>query len=170
MQPSASITAAAGQDDFPNIRAFANISECSVDRRGRKRTTPSRPHHLAAEAEAAIDRANMGELEQNPVRITVDNSFQRAVCVVADRIGRFAWLPRKFGAIRHELSRDWVQRVGRIDESRQIRGQRNRVARRNLRDLVASFRARQPGGDQAFGAAKGGRPCHANPLLFPDMR
>jgi hypothetical protein len=45
--------------------------------------------HLAAEAEAAIDRAGMDELEQGTVGIAMHHALDRRMGLVADRIGQF---------------------------------------------------------------------------------
>ena len=42
----------------------------------------------------------------------------RAVQIVADRIGELLWLRVELGRIRHELPRDWIARIGGIDEPR----------------------------------------------------
>ncbi len=79
----------------PPVRITSQISRCRGDigegriqRVGRQRAEPLRAHHLAAEAEAAIDRADMHGLQQHPVGIAMDDALDRAVREIADRVGR----------------------------------------------------------------------------------
>ena len=66
----------------------ADVSERLVERRRRK-PAPPRPDHFAAEAEPAIDRAGIDELEQHPVGVAVHDALDRAVRLVADRVMAF---------------------------------------------------------------------------------
>ena len=78
---------AAGEDDFPDRRAGADIVERGVERLGRQRGRPARADRLAAEAEAAIDRADVQELQQDAIGIAMHDAGDGAVGGIADRIG-----------------------------------------------------------------------------------
>src|SRR6266540_1121630 len=68
------------------------------------RARAPRPDHLAAEAEPAIHRTDMDELEQHAIGIAVHDAFDRAVRVVADRVGRLLRLLVELGRIGDELA------------------------------------------------------------------
>ena len=78
---------AAGQDDLPDVGMRADVIERRRQRGARQRLPAARPDHLAAEAEPAIDRTHVHELEQYAVGIAMHDAFDRTVRVVADRIG-----------------------------------------------------------------------------------
>ena len=65
---------AAGQDDFPNLLVVTDIGECVRVALVGERTVLARSNHLAAKTEAAIDRADMNQLEQHTVGIAVHDS------------------------------------------------------------------------------------------------
>lgn len=80
---------AAGEDDLPDLLMTAYIIESGLHRRGIECAEALRPHHFAPEAEAAIDRADMHGLEQYTIGIAVNDAFDGAVGMIADRIGAF---------------------------------------------------------------------------------
>jgi hypothetical protein len=107
----------------------------------RRQRCSGRADHLAAEAEAAIHCADVCELEQHPVGIAVHDRLDRAVRIVADRVGAFLRPSFKLGRIGDELPRHRIVRVGAVDQFRHgrrdgdciLRGdpfQRRRVSRR----------------------------------------
>src|SRR5713101_7815439 len=105
---------AAGEDHLPDFFVIANIGN-----RGMKRSAGERAleaNHFAAEAEAAIDRADMKRLEQDPVGITMHDALERAMRAIPDRVGALLRLYVELGRIGNELARDRVARIGRIDE------------------------------------------------------
>ena len=108
-----------------------DVSERLVERRRRK-PAPPRPDHFAAEAEPAIDGAGIDELEQHPVRVAVHDALDRAVRVVADRVMAFLRLHVQLARIGHELPRDRIVRIGRIDQVGERRRDGDGVARRHL--------------------------------------
>ena len=73
----------------------------------------------------------MDELQKYPVGITVHHALERAVNVIADRVGVFLGLNIKLGRIRNQLPRDRIIRIGRVDELRHFRSERHGVARRD---------------------------------------
>src|SRR5713226_8430228 len=93
---------AAGEDDLPDLRPRAYVGECRRQLGSRERLA-ARPHSLAAEAEAAIDWADMDRLEQHAVAMAVDDALDRRVRLVADRIGAFFRRGVELGRARHEL-------------------------------------------------------------------
>ena len=68
---------AAGDDHLPDLGPARDIGERGLKRVGGERAEPLRPDHLAAEAEAAIDRADVDELQQHAVGIAVDDALDR---------------------------------------------------------------------------------------------
>ncbi len=89
------------------------------------------PDHFAAEAKPAIDRAHMGQFEQNTIRIAVNDPLNGAVRIVADRISEFFRAMIEFCGVRHELPCDRIGRIVTIDQFGQCRRQRDRVVRGN---------------------------------------
>ena len=83
---------AAGQDHLPDFRVRADIIERRRVGLVRQRVLLAGSDHLAAEAEAAIDRADMNELEQHAVGIAMHDACDRRMRVIADRIGALARL------------------------------------------------------------------------------
>ena len=108
---------AAGEDDLPDLRMGRDIGEGLVHGLRRERAETLRPHHLAAEAEAAIDRADMHRLEQHPVRVAMHDALDGAMCKVADRI---AALLGRDGRVRPHPARI-AGRSGSAGSSRSIR-------------------------------------------------
>ena len=78
---------AAADDHLPDLGLGADIGERVVEGLGRQRTGAGRTDRLAAEAEAAIDRADMDELQEHPVGVAVDQAGHDLMGAVADRIG-----------------------------------------------------------------------------------
>ena len=78
--------------------------EGAVQLRRRQRRGLARPHPLAAEAEPAVDGADVGQLQQHPVRVTVHDPRDRRVDVIADRIGQLVRLGLELGRVRNELA------------------------------------------------------------------
>jgi hypothetical protein len=48
-----------------------------------------RADHFAPEAEAAIDRADMHQLQQRAIGVAMHDALHRRMRVIADRIGQF---------------------------------------------------------------------------------
>ena len=70
----------------------------------------------------------MQELQQHAVGITVDNALDRAVGGVADRVGQFFRQGIGLAQIGHKLAGDRIMRIGWIDQRRDRRGDRQRIA------------------------------------------
>src|SRR4029078_1840386 len=91
-----------------------------VDRsRQRRLRQPGRlagADHLAAEAKAAIDRADMRQLEQYAVGISVHDALDRTVDVVPDRIHELLGAMIELRRIRNELTRDGIVRITSVDQ------------------------------------------------------
>jgi len=60
----------------------------------------------------------MGELQQHAVGVAVHDAFDRAVGVIADRIGVLFRAHLKLGRVGHDLPRDRIVRVGAVDQLR----------------------------------------------------
>ena len=110
---------AAGEDHLPDLAVGADIVERGIELLARERAPA--PDHFAAEAKAAIDRADMDGLEQHAVGIAVHDARDRTVRLVADRIGHLLGPRLELSRIGNELARDRVARIGRIDERRRRR-------------------------------------------------
>ena len=143
---------AAGEDDLPDFGMRADVVERRVELGARERGPA--PDHLAAEAEPAIDRADVDRLEQHAIGIAVHDALDRAVGVVADRIGALLRPRVELGRVRHELARDRIVRIGRIDELDDLRGERQRIAGGDPFELGPAVRRGEPGCDQVVGAAE----------------
>ena len=122
---------AAGQHDLPDLRMRRDVAERAVELLRRQRCGGG-SDHLAAEAEAAIHRADVRELEQHAVGIAVHDAFDRAVRIVADRVGAFLRPSFKLGRIGHELPRDRIVRVGAVDQLRHGRRDGDGILRGDL--------------------------------------
>ncbi len=88
---------------------LADIVERCLQLRRRQRLA-ARSHDLAAEAEAAIDRADMDRLQEHAVGIAMHDPLHRRMAIVADRIARSLRPDLELGAARHELRGDRVRR------------------------------------------------------------
>jgi hypothetical protein len=98
----------------------------------------------------------------------VHDALDRAVGVIPDRIGRFLRGAVELGRIGNELRRDRVMPIGRIDERRQVRRQRDGIARGHPFELGEPLGRRQPGRHKIRGAAQGrGRSCSRSHLAIP---
>src|SRR5688572_13711110 len=107
---------------------LTDISQRSSQGVSGERMLLSRAYGLAPEAEAAIDGADMRELEQHAVRIAVHDSFDWAMGVVADRIRALLLARYQLGNIGKELACDRIIGVARIDQPRHRGGERNCIA------------------------------------------
>src|SRR5262245_31079588 len=94
----------------------------------RKRIRLARAYHFAAETEATVDRANVCGLEQHAVRITMHDTLNRTVRIVADRVLAFTHSMIEFCNIRDKLLRDWIVRVIAVDQLGQRVGDCDRIA------------------------------------------
>jgi hypothetical protein len=113
----------------------ADIVERARESCRRQRTRVARADHFAAEAEAAIDRADVHQLQQHAVGIAVHDAFDRAVRVVADRIGALLRMRMQFAAIGNELPCDRIVFVRCIDQISHGRSHGQRIARSDSLDL-----------------------------------
>ena len=109
---------------------------------------------LAAEAEAAIDRADQQRLEQRAVGVAVDDAGHGGKRVIADRVGPLVGRRVQFVGMRDELAPDRVVRVG--DQRGQGGRDGDGVALAHLVERGTVLRRGQPGGDQGGGVSQGG--------------
>ena len=77
--------------------------------------------------------------------------------VVADRIGAFGRACREFRGVRHELARNRVVRVGRINQGRNGRRDRHGIARGDRLERGEVRRPHETGGMQLLNAVHGFR-------------
>ncbi len=108
---------ATGQDHFPDLAMAADIGQRRLEL-GRCQRLAARPHLLATEAEAAIDRADMQGLQQHAVGIAMHDALDRRARVIADRVAELLGRDLGFPRARHELLGDRVVRdLSPIDQS-----------------------------------------------------
>ena len=147
---------AAGDDDLPDVRALGDVGHGGVQRLRRQRAQALGPDHLAAEAEPAVDRAGVVDLQQAAVGIAVDDPLDRRVGEVADRVGGLPRAGRDSSAVgRDELARDRVVRIGGVDQVGHGRRDRHGILRRHPLQRRQALGRDQAGVGQGLGAAKG---------------
>ena len=134
----------------------ADIVERGRERR-RRQPSPPRPHHLAPEAEPAIDRAGIDDFEQHAVGIAVDDAFDRTERIVADRIAALLGLLDKLARVGHELPRDRIVRIAAVDRGGHHRRDRHRIARGDRGELIEPLARHQRRAAKRVNAAQGGR-------------
>ena len=132
-----------------------DIGEGLVHGVGREGAEPLRPHHLAAEAEAAIDRADVHGLQQHAVGIAVDDALDRRMREVADGIGALLRRDVQFRCIRHELAGDGIVRIGSVDQRGHGRADGDGIALGDGLDPGEIFRRDEAGLDELGGRADG---------------
>ena len=159
---------AAGQDDFPDLGMAADVVERIAIGALRKRGCLAWTYHFAAEAEPAIHGANMDQLEQHPVGITMDDAGDRRMGVVTDRIGALAGLFDQFPDVRDELACDRVVGIFAVDQISDIGRHRDRIARGDAFEIGNIRRRRKATGDQLGGLPQRRSefwidPVHASP-------
>ena len=131
-----------------------DVAERRRERLAREPAATTRPDHFAAEAKPAVDRAHVGELEQHAIGIAVNDPLDRAVRVVADRVGGFHLQRVELPDIGDELPGNGVAWIGRIDALGDLGRDRDRIAGSDPFDLTAALGRHQSGGDQIVGAAQ----------------
>ena len=97
----------------------------------------------------------MHELEEHAVRIAMHDAGDRAERIIADRVGALGRLGLKLRRIGDELARDRIGRIGAIDQFGHRRRDRDRIARRHLRQCLDLARRHQTGIAQLRNAAQG---------------
>ncbi len=142
----------AAENDLPDLGMGADKVECPGELGGRERA-PS-PDHLATEAETAIDRTDMQRLEQDAIGIAMHDALDRAMGVVADRVGDLLRPRRKLGRMRQILPGNRIARISGIDQLGDVGGERQRVAGGDVLELGATPLRRQSGCDQVGGSAQ----------------
>ena len=135
---------AAGDDHLPDFGMLSRYRR----RRGRAppgASTPSPwPDLLAAEAEAAIDRADQDRLQQDPVGVAVDDAGQRRPALVADRVGPVVGRGRPARRRSARIAPRSGRRIGRIDQRRHVVGDRDRELLRHPAQFPARSGATRP--------------------------
>ena len=107
---------AAGEDHLPDARIAGDVGERGVERLAAERLRAAGADRLAAEAEAAVDRADVGELQQHAVGVAVHDAGGAGEAFVADRVGEFFGAMLQLAGVGHELAGDRIVRVGAIDQ------------------------------------------------------
>ena len=79
---------AAGKNYFPDFFMRGDVIECAFQRISRQHIAV-RPDLLAAETKAAIHRTGMQQFQKHAVGIAVHDAFDRAMRLIANRIGAF---------------------------------------------------------------------------------
>ncbi len=137
-----------------------NVVERGFDLRLGKMRWPARPDHLAAEAEAAIDGADIRKLQEHAIGVAMHKPRHRLVRIVADRVGALFRHRLKLRRIGKELAGDRVVRIGGVDQLRHIRRNRNRVARGNALQVDEAVARRGTGFDNIGGPSKRSDKAH----------
>ncbi len=148
---------AAGQDDLSDIGVLAQPGAGGVEFLRRQQATIG-ADLLAAEAEAAIDRADQQRLEQRAVGVAVDDAAHRRERLVGDWVRGFVWSGDQLVRVRHELTADRVVRVD--DQVAQRRRNGDRIADGHRGDGVAHGGGDQACSDEGVGVAHCGRGGH----------
>ena len=142
---------AAGDHHLPDLVAGGDVGEGGVELGLGQAALPLRADHLAAEAEAAIDRADVERLQQHPVGIAVDDAGDGRVGLVADRVGPLLGRGDEFLGPGDELAADPV--LGAGDQLGHRRGDRHGVARRHPLQRRQSLHGDEAGRGEVAGAA-----------------
>ena len=108
---------------------------------------------LAAEAEAAINRADQQWLQQRAVGIAMHHALDRRQLVIRDRIGSFVRCGDEFGRIRHELASDRVVRP--LDQPVHRRGDCDGITLLHGHQGAARLGQDQARGNKSVGVAQG---------------
>ncbi len=151
------------QDHFEDAGVGRHEGAGGFESAGFEQAPPLPADHLAAEAEAAIDRADLGQLEEHPVGIAVDDAGQHLVVMIADRVGALVRRDHGLAGVGHILARDRSSLAFRRDQPRDVRAQRQRET---LGDRPQAFGLRvghEARGDQLIDGGDGAVhavPCH----------
>ena len=148
---------AAREDHLPDAWISRDVVERAPELVGRERLR-SRTDALAPEAEAAVDRAGVRGQQQHPVGIAVHDARQRLVCEIADRIGELVGERRELVRARHQLERQRVARIARVDRVGDLAGERDRPARRHAFQVRRPCSRHQPALHQPFDLARSTHP------------
>ncbi len=142
------------QDDFPDFRVIANVGERALNIVRRHGLAQLRPHHVSAEAKAAIDRAHARDFQQHAIFVAMHDSRNGAVRMIADGIGKFSGMRLEFARIRHKLPCDGVMRIAVIDERGHRLRDGNGIAFADARSVVARHGWHKPRCDEIIGRAE----------------
>ncbi len=137
---------AARDDQFPDVLMRGEIGEGGVERVLVKQARSSGPDPRATKTEAAIDRADAGQLEQGAVGIAVDQPLRDLMGVVADGVGALLRQKAQFGGVGQELPADGV--VAPLDQRRDGWRNGDAVERRDLGQRRRLSRFGKAGADQ----------------------
>ncbi len=118
---------AAGEDDFPDLLVLADIGQRRVKLVSREQPVPGRADHFTAEAEAAIDRADMHGLEQHPIRIAMHDALDGREAPVGNRVGAFFRQGFEFAGVGQELPGHRPLRIA-LDQRRHFGRHGDRIA------------------------------------------
>ena len=95
---------AARKNDFPDFGVRFNVGERGFESQRRQRGFAFRSHHFAAKAKTAIDRTGMDQFEQHAIPVTMNNTGNRRMRLVADGIGALFGCGLKFGFAGDKLA------------------------------------------------------------------
>jgi hypothetical protein len=130
---------------------FAEIGERGLKLHWGERRRPPGSDPLAAEAKAAIDRADRDQLQKRAVWVAMDDPVDRALQIIADRIDKFGGMTIEFARVGHELPRDRIGGIGGIDQSRQGRRNRHGIALGDALKFFPPLRRRKTRRDEIGG-------------------
>src|SRR5436853_467161 len=77
---------AAGEDHLPDVRRAGDIAECRGECFAGQRLRAAGAHDLAPEAEAAVDRADVRQLQENAVAIALYDAGYGRQALLAQRV------------------------------------------------------------------------------------
>ena len=83
-------------------------------------------HQAAARAVAAVGRAGVERQEEHAVGVAVDQTLDDAGAVLAAGIGHVPAAHHELALLRHDLEADRAGGIVRIDQRREVRGDRDR--------------------------------------------
>ncbi len=78
-------------------------------------------HAFAAEAKAAIDRADGYELQKHAVRVTMHDAGNGTMRLIADGVGELGGRHLQLAGVGQELPCDRIIGIGAVDERRNLR-------------------------------------------------
>src|SRR5262249_50059355 len=105
---------------------------------------------LAAEAKAAVDRADMGQLQQHPIAIAVHNAFDGRELLLAQRVGTLSGQLVEFAEVGHKLARDRILGLAAPNEGSELAGYGDRIALSHARKPRHIGRSNEPGVAQLY--------------------
>ncbi len=128
---------AAGEEDVPHFRMRRDVLDALFPLRGIQAVVAVVSDHPRTGAVAAVGRAGPRHEKQDAVRIAMDDSGNRAVLILMERVVRFAAAAEVFVNGGHNRPAQGLLRVPWIEETRVVRGDRKRERARRAAHRVA---------------------------------